>query len=182
MKEGAYIFDIEVFEVYELPSYLITREGRLFRESYAKYGRNVNGPFSFEVPLKEVKFRSYDYVVCEVSVGGKRASRRQHRLLAQTFLPNPNNLPQVNHIDGDRYNNKLSNLEWCTSSYNVKHSYLIGLASNKGPRHPASKFNLGEIVDIRSRRLSGESLKSLSLYYGVHFSTISKIATGVHYA
>jgi len=52
-----------------------------------------------------------------------RKHYRIHRLIALTFLPNPDNLPQVNHIDGNRYNNQLSNLEWCTQEDNIKHYF-----------------------------------------------------------
>ena len=54
-----------------------------------------------------------------------------HRLGAKAFIPNPYKLPQVNHIDGDKTNNKVSNLEWCTASYNVRHAFAHNLRKNK---------------------------------------------------
>lgn len=66
-----------------------------------------------------------------------------HRLLAETFLPNPNNYGDVNHKDGNRDNNTLDNLEWCTRSYNLKHSYdsngRVGATTGKfGDQHHRS--------------------------------------------
>ena len=70
-----------------------------------------------------------------------------HRLVAKHFIPNPNNLEQVNHIDGDKTNNTVSNLEWCTNEYNMKHSYDIGLRD---------KEHLRENMSIIGKSLKGK--------------------------
>ena len=58
-----------------------------------------------------------------------------HRLLAICYLPNPNNYPIINHIDGDKRNNNLANLEWCTSAHNAQHAVRIGLVPPPIPRY-----------------------------------------------
>lgn len=67
------------------------------------------------------------YKVVNATVNGERKSISVHRLVAMTFIPNPNNLPQVNHIDGNTRNNAVENLEWCTAKENVQHAYRTGL-------------------------------------------------------
>ena len=57
----------------------------------------------------------------------KNKTYRIHRLVALHFIPNPNNYPEVNHIDGDKENYSIENLEWCTRSQNMKHGHTLGL-------------------------------------------------------
>ena len=63
-----------------------------------------------------------------------------HRLVAMCFLPNPENLPQINHIDGEKTNNKTSNLEWCTQQHNMDHAAKLGLVNNCGDNNWTRKY------------------------------------------
>lgn len=65
----------------------------------------------------------FGYVVVELWNKNGPKSKKIHRLVAEAFLPNPDKKPQVNHIDGNKKNNRLDNLEWVTASENMKHSY-----------------------------------------------------------
>ena len=74
--------------------------------------QHISNSGYYNVPLRKNKIRKFYFV---------------HRLVAQTFLDNPENKPQVNHIDGNRLNNQVSNLEWATRSENVNHALRTGL-------------------------------------------------------
>lgn len=67
------------------------------------------------------------YVYVQLWNNANYKNIRLHKLVAQTFIPNKDNKPQINHIDGNKQNNRVDNLEWCTSSENIKHAYKIGL-------------------------------------------------------
>ena len=73
--------------------------------------------------LKPQKTRGYYYV--HLKRCGKLKNKYIHRLVAQAFIPNPENKPQINHIDGNPQNNCVSNLEWCTQSENILHRYRV---------------------------------------------------------
>lgn len=88
-------------------------------------------------------------------VDGKRQRFTMHRLLAKMFIPNPNNFPEVNHIDRDRANNSLSNLEWVTGSQNIRHAFTTGV-SNRSPT-----VDYEQVPALLAAYLAGTPLKDL---------------------
>ena len=89
------------------------------------------------------------YLVIQLCVDGKVKYFLIHRLVAMAFIPNPNNLPQVNHIDGNKENVCASNLEWCTCRENIQHAYDKGLkkASQK-QKEIAKKINAIKVIQF----------------------------------
>lgn len=99
-----------------------------------------------------------------------------HRLIALAFY-GPSTLT-VNHIDGIKTNNRLSNLEYLTVLENIEHGHRIGLCSNqvKGEGCGNAKLTETNVQEIRSRRAAGESLKSLGKSFEVDVSVISLVS------
>lgn len=74
----------------------------------------------------------YGYIRIPLTKNGKTKKYKVHRLVMMTFGNTTDSSLQINHIDGNKKNNKLENLEWCTASYNTRHSYINNLNKTKG--------------------------------------------------
>lgn len=105
---------------------------------------------------------------------------RVHRLVAQRYIPNPNNYPEVNHIDGNKSNNHYTNLEWCIPSMNIKHAFDTGLAKGRsGSKHHNSKLTEDVVREIkRLLKETNFSLKEMGKMFSVSPRTISNIKQG----
>lgn len=102
-----------------------------------------------------------------------------HRLVAEAFIPNPEGKPIVNHKDGNKLNNRVENLEWCTASENLSHAYKLGLADIKGEKHPCCKLSEVQVRNIRMLRADGWGLKRIADLYQMCPSTIGKICSKI---
>lgn len=123
--------------------------------------------------LKSSSVRGYRKVILSDK---KMNSRYVHRLVAEVFISNPNNLPEVNHIDGNKENNDYLNLEWVTPSQNVKHSYLLGRVPKRGQSHERAKITDSQVIEIRSKYIPYKySYARIGKEYGLDQSTISDI-------
>ena len=94
------------------PNYSVTDDGRVFSLNYNKEGYKKEMK-----PQKDIN----GYNRMELSIEGKRKKIMVHRLVSLAFIPNPDNLPEVNHKDECKTNNNVSNLEWCSKSYNINY-------------------------------------------------------------
>lgn len=104
-----------------------------------------------------------------------RREMKIHRLAAMAFIPNPENKPQVNHINGIKSDNRIENLEWCSQSENSIHAYKKGLqVSRRGKDNNKTKLTEAQVLDIRGKFLHISSYK-LAVIYDVYATTIQSI-------
>jgi hypothetical protein len=124
------------------------------------------------------------YITVTICMNGIPKVLMVHRAVAIAFIDNPDNKPEVNHKDGDRLNNCVDNLEWCTRSENMKHAYATGL--HKTPpnafkpgrtgtsRNDKSKLGDAEVIEIRERYRGGETFRSIANDYPLDESSIRR--------
>lgn len=110
---------------------------------------NVFSEYSKKNIKPQINHNGYYRFVTKVN--GKPINFGVHRAVACTFIKNPDNLPQVNHIDGNKLNNNVNNLEWCNNSYNVKHAIKKGLTKKVyGEKNVNSKLTKEKVKYIRT--------------------------------
>lgn len=111
---------------------------------------------------------------------GKRKHKDVHRLVAEAFIPNPLDKPQVNHINGNGIDNRVENLEWVTARENTQHAVDTGLlVSKKGEESSCSKLSNAEVVAINQEFKDGVPLAELARKYRISQGIASNIARGL---
>lgn len=157
--------------------YQVSNLGRL--KSLERYVRHSANNISLK---KEHIFNvgiSNKSLIAILSKEGTSKGYLIYRLVAKAFIPNPENKPEVNHIDGNRMNNKVTNLEWATRSENEKHAYDTGLyVSRKGENHPMSKITRNDILKMYDLFNAGNSKKQIAEIFNISYSHVCRIFKG----
>jgi NUMOD4 motif-containing protein/HNH endonuclease len=118
------------------------------------------------------------YLLVNLSIGAKMHKKSIARMVAKTFLPNPENKPEVNHKDGNKKNNRVRNLEWATTKENANHAVRAGL--RLGPRgilHGDCKLTEIQVLEIREKAKTRKHgfVSKTAREYGVSHQLISAI-------
>ena len=159
-----------VLQIKDFPDYYVTDTGDV-------YSRKGDGRFR-KLKLQKNLDGYMQYILYQ---NGKPRLKRINRLVAEAFIPNPENKPQVNHINGIKTDNRVENLEWASASENIKHSY------NVLHRNPTWKNKFGRAHKSSKTVLQIKEGNVIAEFYGCHEaarnlgldeSTISKCCLG----
>lgn len=140
-------------EIYK--GYFITKDGRVFNKHNKQLSPVDNGK---------------GYLILNINIDGKRKCKALHRLLAEAFIPNPDNLPEVNHIDANRTNNSLDNLEWVTHGQNIRHSYKMQNRSAVGVNNAnvtITEDTVKEICELLQKGFKSSKIRDLGYPYNI---------------
>lgn len=131
---------------------------------------NKNGiKRGYKARTLRVKIGPYGYHYVTLYKNDKPYRRRVHRLVALAFIQNPYGYPQINHIDGDKTNNRIENLEWCTPFMNVHHAYSTGLISKDNISRASKRKVL--VTSPNGYELVFESVREAAAFIGYAFDT-----------
>ena len=155
--------------------YQISNYGRV-----KSFPRNGTGK---EVKILRPGFNKFGYLIVTLSKNNKPSYPRIHRLVAKTFIPNPENKPEVNHKDGNKFNNYYENLEWVTSSENNRHAHNTGLRNPK-PYRPNSKLTEKQVRWIRKNYIPYSKefgAAALARKFNMNVNNMRKLIHGERY-
>lgn len=121
-----------------------------------------------------------NYYVIGVTMNGRRKVYYVHQVVGKTFIPNPDNKPHINHIDGNKQNNRLENLEWANAMENMTHAIKHGLINNTAENHPRAIANWKLVDEIRNKfKPRRYTIPMLCKEYDMNYYTMRNILYNV---
>lgn len=150
--------------------YQISNTGKI--KSLERYKNNHSKKQLVKEKIRKQIVSKTGYYTCMLNKNGKNKLFKVHRLIAEAFIPNPNNYPIINHKDGNKLNNDISNLEWCNYSHNGKEAYRLGLIKNN--TYGIKKYNNSLKIKVNQYDLNGKFIKQ--------WESISDIQKELNYA
>lgn len=168
MQTYVIVKSIEIWRNVKNYPYKVSNFGRIKRATPAR-GTRIDGKLKLNLNM-------YGYLQVNLYKTGKRKHFFVHRLVAEAFIGPCCNGYEVNHIDGDKTNNYVWNLEYVTRSENVKHSYKLGLQRQDGENNGNSKLKEEDVLKIRNLyKIKNYTQKEIAKKFKVNKATISRI-------
>jgi hypothetical protein len=167
-------------EILNSDHYAVTENGEVYRLPFTRK-HNINKG-TYNSKLKQLSpstnnTKGYARVAIHY-LDGTKVMESVHRLVAKCFVPNPDNKPQVNHIDGNKLNNHFSNLEWVTNEENAEHAARFIRFDRTKTTKQKMKLTAENVFEIKAKLDSGKSTKEVAEEYGVSRSLIGEIIAG----
>jgi len=150
----------------------------MFVKDFEDYKITKSGEVISQKTGKEIKSRRNEfgyYTVFIRNSAGEYKTMKVHRLVAMAYLSNPEGLPEVNHIDGDKGNNNHHNLEWVSSKRNKEHAWENGLYSHKCENHYGTDLTENDVRKVCELLVDGYRNSDVSSMTGVSRHTVTNI-------
>lgn len=165
-------------------SLIVKEDGSIWRPAFQSSTKRVRAGIEQEFvcdyqekQLAQCKNKNGYLEVC-VKQDGKRVKLSVHRLIGLAFVNGYQEGLTINHINGNKTDNRIENLEWVSLADNTKHQWATGLVNLRGENQPGHKLTAKQVIHIRKALKAGISANSLSIIAGVNPSTIYLIEKG----
>lgn len=144
----------------------------------SNYG-NIRNSKTHRVRRNNINKEGYYFVGCSLGSRDRKITFKNHKAAAESFINNPDNLPMVNHKDGNKLNNMVDNLEWCTNAENIQHAYDNNLISvERGEKASNAKLTQEDVNYIRENYIPYDKefdTRGLARKFGVSHVSIIRI-------